>query len=287
MCIYIRYSMSIIEKVFKYEGNKISIIKIKDEIWFKARDVSLTLGYVNVSKSISDHVDPEDRIALSQLKKGVMKRNPLFNKNEQESTIFLNEAGLYSLVLQSKLPFAREFKRWIVKDVLPNIRKNGNYCLSNTKQCFSKQFCFKIMDERDLRIKVISYICNNHPNAILCAGLGGLQDSSTERIEAYKKGYMKGQFDITILNNHKKYNFLAVELKSPTGLGSLTSQQRNMADIYKLNNGQVLISNNYDEIILAIHEYFKDVSVLCSHCPRRFISPQSLRNHIEFFHKRA
>ena len=115
--------MSIIEKVFKYEENEISVIKIKDEIWFKAHEVSLALGYVNVCKSISDHVDPKDRIALSQLKKGEMKRNPLFHKNVQESTIFLNEAGLYSLVLQSKLPFAREFKRWIIKDVLPNIRK--------------------------------------------------------------------------------------------------------------------------------------------------------------------
>ena len=216
-----------------------------------------------------------------------MKRNPLFHKNEQESTIFLNEAGLYSLVLQSKLPFAREFKRWILKDVLPNIRKNGKYCLSNTKQCFSRQLCFKIMDERDLHIKVISYIRNNHPNAILCAGLGELQDSSTKRIEAYKKGYMKGQFDITILNNHKKYNFLAVELKSPTGLGLLTSQQRNMADIYKLNNGQVLISNNYDEIILAIHEYFKDVRIKCSYCPRKFISYESIKKHIEGFHKKV
>ena len=113
--------MSIIEKVFKYEENDISVIKINGEIWFKAHDVSLALGYANVCKSISDHVDPEDRIALGQLKKGVTKRNPLFHKNEQESTIFLNEAGLYLLVLQSKLPFAREFKRWIVKDVLPNI----------------------------------------------------------------------------------------------------------------------------------------------------------------------
>ena len=80
--------MSIIEKVFKYEENKISIIKIKDEIWFKARDVSLTLGYLNVSKSISDHVDPEDRIALSQLKKGVTKWDPFSirtNKNRPYS----------------------------------------------------------------------------------------------------------------------------------------------------------------------------------------------------------
>ena len=77
MCINTKYSMSIIEKVFKYEENEISVIKIKGEIWFKARDVSLALGYVNVCKSISDHVDPEDRIALSQLKKG-NETEPLF-----------------------------------------------------------------------------------------------------------------------------------------------------------------------------------------------------------------
>ena len=73
MCIYIWYSMSIIEKVFHCEENEISVIEIDGEIWFKA---SLALGYVNVCKSISDHVDPEDRIALGQLKKGVTKRNP-------------------------------------------------------------------------------------------------------------------------------------------------------------------------------------------------------------------
>ena len=70
MCINTKYSMSIIEKVFKYEEKEISVIKIKCEIWFKACDVSLALEYVNVCKSISDHVDPEDRIALSQLKRG-------------------------------------------------------------------------------------------------------------------------------------------------------------------------------------------------------------------------
>ena len=87
--------------------------------------------------------------------------------------------------------------------------------------------------------------------------------------EAYKKGCMKGQFDITILNNHKKYNFLAFELKSPTGLGLLSRQQRNMADIYRSNNGQVFIINNYNEIILTIHKYFKDVRIKCSYCPKK------------------
>ena len=98
---------------------------------------------------------------------------------------------------------------------------------------------------------------------------------------------MKGQFDITILNNHKKYNFLAVELKTATGLGSLLSQQRNMADIYRLNNGQVLICNNYDEIILTIPEYFEDVRIKYSYCPRKFISYKSIKKQIEGFHKRT
>ena len=56
--------MSIIEKVFYYEENESSVIEIDGEIWFKAHDVSLALGYINVCKSISNHVDPEDRIAL-------------------------------------------------------------------------------------------------------------------------------------------------------------------------------------------------------------------------------
>ena len=70
--------MSIIEKVFHYEQNEISVIKINGEIWFKARDVSLASGYVNVCKSISDHVDPENRIALGQLKKGSNETEPPF-----------------------------------------------------------------------------------------------------------------------------------------------------------------------------------------------------------------
>ena len=73
--------MSIIEKVFHYEENEISVIKINGEIWFKAHDVSLALRYANICKSISNHVDPEDRIALGQQKKGITKQNPLFHKN--------------------------------------------------------------------------------------------------------------------------------------------------------------------------------------------------------------
>ena len=72
MCIYIRYSMSIIEKVFHYEENEITVIKCRDDIWFKAKQVATLLGYLDPGRSIRQNVDPEDRISLEKLigKKG-------------------------------------------------------------------------------------------------------------------------------------------------------------------------------------------------------------------------
>ena len=67
MCIYIRYSMSIIEKVFHYEENEISVIKCRDDIWFKAKQVATLLGYLDPGRSIRQNVDPEDRISLEKL----------------------------------------------------------------------------------------------------------------------------------------------------------------------------------------------------------------------------
>ena len=65
MCIYI--SMSIIEKVFHYEESELLVIKFKGEIWFKAKQVALLLGYLDHSRSIRQNVDPEDRISLDEL----------------------------------------------------------------------------------------------------------------------------------------------------------------------------------------------------------------------------
>ena len=67
MCIYIRYSMSIIENVFHYEENEITIIKCRDDIWFKAKQVTTLLGYLDLGRSIRQNVDPEDRISLEKL----------------------------------------------------------------------------------------------------------------------------------------------------------------------------------------------------------------------------
>ena len=114
MCIYIRYSMSIIEKVFHYEENEITVIKCRDDIWFKAKQVATLLGYLDPGRSTRENVDPKDRISLEKLiGKGGANHvpPPPLVSNFQGSTLYLNESGLYSLIFGSKLESAKAFKR--------------------------------------------------------------------------------------------------------------------------------------------------------------------------------
>ena len=99
----------------------IRAIEKDGEPWFVGKDVAVALGYTNTRKAIADHVDDED--------KGVTKCDTL--GGEQNITI-INESGLYSLVLSSKLPQAKVFKHWVTADVLPSIRRHGAYATAPT-----------------------------------------------------------------------------------------------------------------------------------------------------------
>ena len=96
MCIYIRYSMSITEKVFHYEENEISVIKCRDEIWFRGKDIAKALGYEKTRNAILKHVDDDDKSILEDIRRGPQIRAPF--KNEQGGSIFLNESGLVFIV---------------------------------------------------------------------------------------------------------------------------------------------------------------------------------------------
>ena len=100
MCIYIRYSMSIIEKVFHYEENEISVIKCRDDIWFRGKDIEKALGYEKIRNAILKHVDDDDKPILEDFRRGAPNQGPF--KNEQGGSIFINESGLYSLIFGSR-----------------------------------------------------------------------------------------------------------------------------------------------------------------------------------------
>ena len=88
----------------------------RGEPWFVGKDIATVLGYANPTKAIISHVDAEDKL-----------HSQIGNAGQMRDMLFINESGLYSLILSSKLPQAREFKRWVTSVVLPQIRKTGGY----------------------------------------------------------------------------------------------------------------------------------------------------------------
>ena len=105
-------------QLFAFEGNEVRTLKIDDEPYFVGKDVANILGYSNTRKALQDHVDLEDK------KDGVTIRDSI-GRNQKPTVI--NESGLYSLILSSKMPNAKRFKRWVTSEVLPAIRKHGAY----------------------------------------------------------------------------------------------------------------------------------------------------------------
>ena len=113
-----------------------------------------------------------------------------------------------------------------------------------------------ITNETELHYKVVDYIRNYiSEEAIIIPGLGEYQINSCIRTDAYKRGYKGGQPDLILLNKHNNYKGLAIELKTPTGLGVISDKQKNYIKSLDNNGFLTLISNNYDEIITTIIKY--------------------------------
>ena len=118
---------------FNFDGSPIRTLTVNDEPYFVGKDVAEVLGYKNGSRDVNRHVDEEDR-----------RKNMVFDGNQNKETIIINESGLYSLILGSKLPSAKRFKRWVTSEVLPAFRKTGMYA---TEQ---------LLDDPDLAIKAFT-----------------------------------------------------------------------------------------------------------------------------------
>lgn len=100
------------------EFGRVRTVSIDGEPWFVGKDVATALGYSNPSNAVVAHVDDEDKTTYSFQVSG---------SNYKTKATCINESGLYSLVLSSKLPTAKKFKRWVTSEVLPAIRKTGGY----------------------------------------------------------------------------------------------------------------------------------------------------------------
>ena len=119
-------------QTFDFDGSGIRTLTIGDEPYFVGKDVAQVLGYSNPRDAIAKHVDAED--------KGVAKCDTL---GGQQNQTVINESGLYSLILGSKLPEAKRFKRWVTSEVLPSLRRNGMYAMD------------ELLDNPDLAINAL------------------------------------------------------------------------------------------------------------------------------------
>lgn len=103
-------------QLFAFEGSQVRALEIKNEPWFVGKDLTNILGYTNGPKAIKDHVDEEDKLSERIVMSG-----------QHRQAFLVNESGLYSLILSSKMPNAKRFKHWVTSEVLPTIRKHGAY----------------------------------------------------------------------------------------------------------------------------------------------------------------
>lgn len=134
-------------KIFENEEfGTVRTVVIDDEPYFVGKDVADILGYTNPSKALADHVDEEDKL-----------NNDSLSSLGQRGGWLINESGLYSLILSSKMPNAKKFKRWVTSEVLPSIRKHGMYAteelLANPDLLISVAQELKAERERSKQLK--------------------------------------------------------------------------------------------------------------------------------------
>lgn len=114
--------------VFQFESNEVRVVIIKNEPWFVAADVCKAIGLINPTKALL-RLD-EDEQALTSIQ-GLSRGNDQAN--------IINESGLYALILRSRKPEARKFRKWVTSEVLPSIRKTGSYAVKTRKRVVEKK----------------------------------------------------------------------------------------------------------------------------------------------------
>lgn len=124
------------------EFGEVRTIVIDNEPWFVGKDVTEILGYANASKALADHVDDDDKL-----------NNESLSSLGQRGGWLINESGLFSLILSSRLPEAKKFRRWVTSEVLPTIRRTGGYHLPQTYQEALRELADK-QDEIDKLEKI-------------------------------------------------------------------------------------------------------------------------------------
>ena len=173
-----------VTKEFIFNDQQVRTVVRDGEPWFVGKDVAIVLGYGNTKDALLSHIDEEDRAILQR------SENATFEIPNRGLTI-INESGLYSLIVSSKLPTAKEFKRWVTSEVLPTIRKHGAYMDTDiiektlTNPDFIIQLATTLKEEKQRRMEAEAKIAADEHKVDFYNAVGST--SATLTIERFAK----------------------------------------------------------------------------------------------------
>lgn len=175
------------------EFGEVRSLVINNEPWFVGKDVAEALGYKDVNHAILDHVDEEDKVNSKTQGQNAPELG-------QRGSWLINESGLYSLILSSKLPNAKKFKRWVTSEVLPTLRKTGSYAKATVIRSLGG------VDSRAYQLmsrKIFSSIWRDYKNYFK---LGSYRDTLKTEFENAKEYLESWSPEVNISLKIKEYN---------------------------------------------------------------------------------
>ena len=199
---------------------QVRTIEIDNEPWFVGKDVAEALGYAKPENAIATHVEAEDK--TTTLIQGT-------GSNYKSKTVIINESGLYSVILSSKLPGAKEFKRWITSEVVPSIRKTGGYTLKPMTDYQKEQTRLKEENAHIRKAQILERLANQY------------EGTYRQILHAYVTKELSGKFLLPLPKLEEK-------TYSATEIGQLTA------------NRVGLLTNRYDLKTEQYGQWFKDKS---------------------------
>lgn len=201
-------------EIYHFHGQEVRTLTIDNEPWFVGKDVAKILGYIKPLNALAIHVDEDD-----SLKQGLTD-----NLGRIQETIIINESGLYSLILSSKLPQAKEFKRWVTSEVLPQIRLQGAYVPENLSD---EAFIALFTGQKQLKAKQlelaqdVDYLKNEQPihpsfaqallkkrKARVVAMLGGMESPAYADKPFAQSVFREAEIDFKDHFNISRYDML-------------------------------------------------------------------------------
>lgn len=159
-------------QTWSYENSEIRTVEKDGEPWFVGKDVATVLGYAKPENAIARHVDDEDK-----------STTPFQGTAYETRATIINESGLYSLILSSKLPNAKKFKRWVTSVVLPSIRKHGAYMTDQTLEQaltspdFLIQLATQLKEEKEQRKQLEAKVEQDKPKVLFADSVSASKSS--------------------------------------------------------------------------------------------------------------